>query len=111
MAVRNTFNFKRVSKKIRAGVGLYADTAAKQMEADAKRNRPWTDRTTNARNSTRGEFGWENDKAVIRLSGDVEYYPFLELAHEKKYAVLIPTIKKNVSQVMRGFQSVLKGLK
>lgn len=111
MAVKNTFNFKKVSKKMRAGLGLYADTAAKQMEADAKRNRPWTDRTTNARNSTRGDFGWENDKAVIRLSGDVEYYPFLELANEKKYAVLLPTIKKSAAQIIRGFRRIMQELK
>ena len=36
--------------KTKASVGLYGDTVAKKLEASAKANRPWTDRTGNARN-------------------------------------------------------------
>lgn len=94
---------------MRAAIGLYANTAAKKMEADAKRNAPWTDRTGNARNSIQGDFGWEDDSAKIVLSGNVDYSVYLELAHEKKWAILKPTIDKNAPEILRGYQKLVKG--
>lgn len=109
--VKNTFNFMKVEKKVRSGLGLYAHTAAKKMEADAKRNRPWTDHTANARNSILGDFGWEKNLCTIRLSGGMVYFPRLELDYEKEYAILIPTIRKNAAEIMRGYERAIKGLK
>ncbi len=93
---------------MRAAIGLYADTAAKKMESDAKREAPWIDRTGNARNSIQGDFGWEGDKCKIVLSGNMDYSVYLELAHEKKYAILEPTIQKNAPEVLRGYQRLVK---
>ena len=106
--VNNTFDADSVEKKIKAAIGLYADTAAKKMESDAKRNAPWTDRTGNARNSILGNFDWEDNKAVITLSGNVNYFVYLELAHGKKYAILKPTIEKLAPDVLRGYQKLVK---
>ena len=107
--VRNKVNFSDAEKKMRAAIGLYANTAAKKMEADAKRNAPWTDRTGNARNSIQGDFGWEDDSAKIVLSGNVDYSVYLELAHEKKWAILKPTIDKNAPEILKGYQKLVKG--
>lgn len=51
MRIKNNLDFDSVSKKVRAGIGLYAQTEANRMEDDAKRSATWTDRTGNARNS------------------------------------------------------------
>ncbi|WP_352419831.1 hypothetical protein [Proteiniborus sp.] len=106
--VTNNFNTKMVENKVRSAIGLYADTAAKKMEGEAKGNAPWTDRTSNARNSIRGDFGWKGKHAVISLSGNMNYSVYLELAHEKRFAILVPTIQKNAPEVIKGYQRLVK---
>lgn len=105
--VTNKTNFKAVENKVRAAIGLLADTAAKKMEAEAKNNAPWTDRTSNARNSIRGDFGWKGNQAIITLSGNMEYSPYLELANEKKYEILVPTIRRNAPEVLKAYKKVV----
>lgn len=106
--IKNNFNPQRAGKIVRAAIGAYGDTAAKKMEGEAKRNAPWTDRTGNARNSIRGDFDWQGDNAVITLSGNMDYSVYLELAHEKKYAILKPTIDKNAPSIIKGYQKLVK---
>lgn len=108
MKITNNFNTKSVLNKTRASIGVFAATAAKKMEAEAKQNAPWTDRTSNARNSIQGDFGWHGSKAAITLSGNMDYSPYLELAHEKKYAILKPTIDKMAPEVLKGYQKLVK---
>lgn len=106
--VKNNFKPNIAKSKIRAAIGAYAQTAAKKMEYEAKRDAPWTDRTSNARNSIQGNFDWDNNKAKIVLSGNMDYSVYLELAHEEKYAILFPTIQKNAPEVLRGYQKLVK---
>lgn len=105
--VKNNFNPQKVEKMVRAAIGVYADTAAKKMEGDAKENAPWIDRTGDARRSLQGDFGWEGDKVVITLSGNMDYSVYLELAYGKKYAILKPTIDKFTPEILRGYQKVV----
>lgn len=106
--VTNNFNPKMVENKVRAALGLYADTAAKKMEGEAKKNAPWTNRTSNARNSIQGDFGWKSNQVVITLSGNMDYSVYLELANEKKYAILKPTIERNAPEILRGYQRLVR---
>lgn len=106
--ITNNFNAAKVIAKQRAALGLYAHTAAKKMEAEAKRNKPWENRSGAAQNSIQGDFGWWGDKAIITLSGKVEHFVFLELAMEKRYAVLAPTVQKNAPEVLKGYQRLVK---
>lgn len=108
MRVTNNTNFKAVEQKMRAAIGVYADTAAKKMEGEAKKNAPWTDRTTNSRNSIQGDFNWQGNKAIIALSGNVDYFVYLELAMEKRYSILKPTIDRNAPEIIRGYQRLVK---
>ncbi len=107
MKVENNMNFDEVARKVRAAIGLFGDTEAKRMETYAKENRKWIDRTSNARNSIQGKFGWRGDNAVIRLSGNVDYFVWLELAYGKRYAILRPTIEKHAPAILRGYQRVV----
>ena len=106
--VRNNFNTRQVSNRVRAAIGVYADTAAKQMEREAKQNANWDDRTTNARNSIQGNFNWQGDNAIITLSGNMDYSVFLELAHEKRFAILKPTIERNAPVVISAYQRLVR---
>lgn len=105
--VTNNFNAQIVEQKMRAMIGLYADTEAKRMEGEAKDKAPWIDRTSNARNSIQGDFGWVGKRAVITLSGNMDYSVWLELAHEKRYAILVPTIQRNAPEVIKGYKKVI----
>ena len=106
--VKNNFNPQKAAKQVRATIGAYADTAAKKMEAEAKKNAPWQDRTGNSRNSIQGDFNWQGNKAIIALSGNVDYFVYLELAMEKRYSILKPTIDRNAPEIIRGYQRLVK---
>ncbi len=97
----------KVNRQVRAGIGLLAKTEAERMERYAKRNRPWKDRTGNAKNSIQGDFGWEGDVCKITLSGGMDYSVHLELAREKKYAILVPTTEKYAPQIAKGLKKVI----
>lgn len=95
--------------KMRAAVSLYGDTAAKKLEANAKKNAPWEDRTGNARKSINGESKWEGAIMKVGVSGNMDYFVFLEYAMEKKYAVLEPTILQLSPEIVEGMRNLLVG--
>lgn len=107
MKVTSTINFAAVENKIRAGIALYANTAAKKLEGEAKRNKIWIDRTAVAKNTIQGYSGWRGDSAVITLAGNVDYFIFLELAMAKKYAILAPTMQSLAPEIIRGYGKVI----
>ena len=107
MSVKNTVDFMKVKRKMMAAINLYGNTEAKRMETYAKNTRPWTDITSNAKNSIQGTFDWEGDKAVIYLSGNMDYFVYLELAMSKKYAVLVPTINSMSPQILSGYKKLV----
>jgi hypothetical protein len=88
--------------KKKAATKLYADTAAGKLEVQAKKEAPWTDQTSNARKSIRGRAYWTaNNQIEIVLSGGMPYSPHLELAREKKYAILVPTVENNKEKILK----------
>lgn len=107
--MKNTVDFKNFSSKMKAGIALYGQTAGAMLESKAKAGRPWTDRTTNARNSIQGGFEWKGYNARVVLSGNVDYFPALELARMKKYAILSPTMESMTNEILKGFVKVVGG--
>lgn len=107
MNVRSTVNFSAVENKLRAAMGLYVDSAAKKVEGHAKGNKSWTDRTGNAKNSIQGSSGWRGDSVVVNLSGNTDYFVYLELAMAKRYAILAPTMQSQSSDIISGFRKVI----
>lgn len=102
------FNLNKAIDRHKAALTIYADTAAKKMEGEAKAGAKWTDRTTHARQSISGEGGWEGEQLKVTLSGGMDYSVYLELAHEKKYAILKPTIDGNAPEILRGYQRLVR---
>lgn len=93
-----------------AAVKMYAETQAKNLEGYAKQNRPWTDRTGDARKRLSG-YVTEIPKGYrINLAQGVTYGIFLELAHEKRFAILEPTIRLKGPEVVKGFENLLDRL-
>lgn len=63
-----------------------------RLEAKAVQDRPWTDRTSAARNSITGTYDKRHDGVIVALAIGVEYGKYLELARGGKYRVIRPTV-------------------
>ncbi len=75
---------------------------AQKLQDESRQNAPWQDRTGNARSGlfavTEQAAG---DLVTIYLSHGhtVDYGKFLELAHGAKYAIIMPTIERNLPEI------------
>lgn len=68
--------------------------ARNTLERHGKVNRPWKDRTSNARQGLRGSAKREDKKITVRFSHGVSYGIYLEKMQAGKYAIVKPTINK-----------------
>lgn len=88
--------------KVEKAVRMYAETAAKKLGGHAKKTAPWTDRTGAARNRLEGTTQPMPTAIRILLAHGVDYGLWLELAMEKKYAVIQPTIDLKSGEIFAG---------
>lgn len=93
-------NLLNLDARIRSRIGRAAGAIAPRIEADMKRAAPWTDRTTNARNSLKAEAKGGTDSITITLSGNVPYMIWLETRWSGKYAIIKPSLLKWGPRVM-----------
>ncbi len=86
-----------VANRLNAG----AQAVAGEMEAIAKRDAPWTDRTGNARRTMTGFALWdENVQLLVGLAGHMSYSPDLEVLHFRKYSIIFPTVRSYAPNLM-----------
>lgn len=90
-----------------AAMKLYGDTAGKKLEKEAKDGAPWIDRTGLSRKTIQGGSQMEGDKCTVYVAGNTEQFPFLELAHDKKYATLQPSVDKLTPEILNGLNNLL----
>lgn len=85
---------------------------AKDMQSYAQLNRPWRDRTTRARQSLYG-FIKEAGKGILEIgiAHGVDYGVSLEFEHEKRYAILYPTLRYYTDRIMSGFRNVMEQIR
>lgn len=103
-----TLGMAGLTTRLEAAIMVLANTHAASLEAQMKRERPWTDRTNMARVSLRGVVSRPSVAVVrITLSHGVTYGKFLELAHGKRYAIVRPTIEKEAYKVFNSFDKLL----
>lgn len=100
-------NLGSFEDKLSAAVMMYGVSEAIRFESTAKEDRLWTDRTNDARNRLTGRFVEDPKGWVLMLSHGVEYGVWLELANERKYAILLPTIMKMKSPFVSSLQDLL----
>ena len=97
-------NLQTMSKRMPIAVKMYANTAARKLENDAKLRAPWTDRTGQARQRlTAYVTELQSGICEITVAHGVSYGVFLELAHEKRFATIMPTIQRLSPEIMKGF--------
>lgn len=91
----------------------YAKTSAKKLESNAKADRPWTDRTGHAKQRLHGDFQeLPGEGFKLSLAHGVDYGIWLELAHEKRFAIIDKTIEYvGTFEIMPGWENLLDRLR
>lgn len=89
-------------------IKMFAQEGAKKFENYAKNNRPWTDRTGHARQRLVGWVEMFSNKVRIHIGHGVDYGVYLELAHEKRYAILQPTVNALSKEILEGFKELMR---
>ena len=96
-----------------AAMYAYARTSAQKLEDSAKMNRPWTDRTGHAKQRLHAGVQEIPDKGFkLSLAHGVDYGIWLELAHEKRFAIIDKTIKYvGTFEIMPGWKNLINRLR
>lgn len=105
-------NLDKMSVKLGAMILMYSATKASEIQAKMKINRPWTDRTGMAKALLNAKVSQPNDNTIrITLSHGVSYGIWLELAHEKNYAIIAPTIREEGPRIIEDLNNLMSKLK
>ena len=99
---------RSLTSKEYGGLLMLMQTAATKMEAWAKQNAPWTDRTGQARQRLTGQAYWENPHIVVAaIAHQVDYGIWLELAHQRKYAILEKALEQHNGEIEEAVKTLL----
>lgn len=91
------------------GLLMLMQTAATKMERWAKENAPWTDRTGQARQRLTGQAYWEDKNIVVAaIAHQVDYGIWLELAHQRKYAILEKALEEHRGEIEEAVKTLLE---
>ena len=117
MAVRLEYqqvqhNMQKLQSKFEAAVQILAENGAEKMEQYAKENRPWHDRTGNARQRLKGSWEKESNGYKIQIAHGVTYGVWLEFKNERRYAILKPTVEKvGYGEILPAFNNLIGKMK
>lgn len=102
----------RLGTKLGAVILMYASTKASLIQSQMKTERPWTDRTGMAKALLNVRVSQPNATTVrLTLAHGVNYGIWLELANNKNYAILQPTIEKEAPGLVKDMGDIMSKLK
>lgn len=105
-------NLDNMSTKLGAVILMYSATKASELQSKMKLNRPWTDRTNMAKATLSAKVSQPNKNIVrITLAHGVDYGIWLELANEKNYAIIAPTINEEGPRIITDLKDLMSKLK
>lgn len=91
---------------------MYCATKSKGLESKMKRKRPWTDRTGMAKATLNSKVSQPSQEIIrITLAHGVEYGIWLELANEKRYAIVGPTIREEAPIIVADLGDLMSQVK
>ncbi len=97
-----------MEKKVGVAMLMYMNTKASEVESYMKLNRPWTDRTNMAKATLNTKVSQPDENTIrMTLAHGVDYGIWLELAHEKNYAIIGPTLNIKGPEVIQGMQGLI----
>lgn len=92
-------------------IRMLAEQGAIQLQNFARENRKWTDRTGHARQRMHGYVGDIPEGYRVTLAHGVDYGIWLELAHEKRFAIIPQAIEYvGTFEIMPGFEHLIERL-
>jgi len=101
-------------QRVRSQLHMYADTAAIKLKSHAQRNAKWTDHTTGglgARGQLNSYVSHPNREAIrINLAHGVDYGIWLELANQRRFAIIQPTISHLSQEIFNGLNRLFDRL-
>lgn len=104
-------NVSEIPDKSKAAILAILEQEAENLEQYMKQNRPWTDRTGNARAGLSAKaYNSGSSYMEIILSHSVYYGVYLEYSMEKRYAIIYPTILSQGPQVLAAFNDSMRRL-
>jgi wyosine [tRNA(Phe)-imidazoG37] synthetase (radical SAM superfamily) len=104
-------NLEGMDEKLRVVLLMYLSTKALGLESYMKLNRPWTDRTGMAKMTLRATMSQPSEEVFrITLSHGVDYGIWLELANEKNFAIIGPTIDQKGPEIQKGLNNLMAKL-
>lgn len=99
----------KLGAKMGAAMLMYAVTKSQQMQGYMQSNAPWTDRTGMARQTLTSRVSQPDSNTIrITCSHGVDYGIWLELAHEKNWAIVAPTIDKFAPEIINGMNNIMQ---
>lgn len=106
------FGLNNLDNKLNAVVMMYAQTKAPVLESKMKSQRPWTDRTGLAKATLNAKVSKPSNSITrITLAHGVDYGIWLELANEKNYAIIGPTIDRESDNYIQGMNNIMERIK
>jgi len=102
---------KSLKQRADQAIGMYAETGALKLQNDARAGAPWTDRTGAARQRLTGTSDKQSYGYLLTLAHGVYYGIYLELAMEKRWAIIMDTIRKTGAEIMTGFSRLMERMK
>ena len=74
---------------------------AARVEAYAKSNAPWADRTGEARNGLVADVSMDGGEVTLTLAHTAEHGYWLELIQEGRFAIIMPTLEALGPEIIR----------
>ena len=105
-------NLGNMETKLGAAILMYASTKAIEYESYMKMNRPWTDRTNQAKATLNAKVSQPDMNTVrITLAHGVDYGIWLELAHGRNWAIVAPTVNEKGPEYISGIGNIISKIK
>lgn len=103
-----TPGLEQLSPNAHSGITALVEYFSDVAEGHMRRNAPWTDRTTNARNGLFAQAFTDPEQYVILLYHTMPYGIWLEVRWSGRYAIILPTVETVGPQMMRQLQKLLR---
>ena len=98
----------KIENRLKESLRIISDIAAKKMADWGRINAKWTPRTGDAQKYLTGEAYWENNEILtVAVMHNINYGIWLELAHEKKFAILEQSIETQREELMKQYGKLL----
>lgn len=101
-------DLSELEKRFDAATRMLMQESGNKLSLSAKRNRKWTDRTADARTRLHASTRKTKTGYRIALHHGVDYGIWLEIANEKRFAIIEPTIRLNSQEIFNAFANLME---